>query len=167
MDGFTGNERLVCVGATLNRLDVLDPALLRPGRFSRQVSIELPSAEGRLAILRVHARGRPLAREVDLAEIAELTAGSSGADLREMLNEGAIMAAREAAPRSQADLAEGRLRALAGPARRSALTAEERVVVARRGRARARGWYCPTQDATQRLSIPPRGRRRAGGDRPP
>ena len=163
MDGFTGNERLVCVGAT-NRLDVLDPALLRPGRFSRQVSIELPSAEGRLAILRVHARGRPLAREVDLAEIAELTAGSSGADLREMLNEGAIMAAREGrAEVTRADLAEGRLRALAGPARRSSpLTAEERVVVARHEAGHALvAEYCPTQDATQRLSITPRGR--AGG----
>ena len=83
------------------------------------MSIELPSAEGRLAILRVHARGRPLAREVDLAEIAELTAGSSGADLREMLNEGAIGGARGPRRGRRADLAEGRLRALAGPARRS------------------------------------------------
>ncbi len=163
MDGFTGNERLVCVGAT-NRLDVLDAALLRPGRFSRQVGVELPSAQGRLAILRVHARGRPLAREVDLAEIAEVTAGSSGADLREMLNEGAIMAAREdRAEVTRADLAEGHLRALAGPARRSSpLSAEERELVARHEAGHALvAEYCPTQDATQRLSITPRGR--AGG----
>jgi cell division protease FtsH len=163
MDGFTGNERLVCVGAT-NRLDVLDPALLRPGRFSRQVGVELPNAEGRLAILRVHARGRPLAREVDLVEIAEGTAGSSGADLREMLNEGAIMAARDGrAEVTRADLAEGHLRALAGPARRSSpLTAEEREVVARHEAGHALvAEFCPTQDATQRLTITPRGR--AGG----
>jgi cell division protease FtsH len=163
MDGFTGNERLVCVGAT-NRLDVLDPALLRPGRFSRQVAIELPSAEGRLAILCVHARGRPLAREVDLVEIAEGTAGSSGADLREMLNEGAIMAARDGrAEVTRADLAEGHLRALAGPARRSSpLTAEEREVVARHEAGHALvAEFCETQDSTQRLSITPRGR--AGG----
>jgi cell division protease FtsH len=163
MDGFTGNERLVCVGAT-NRLDVLDPALLRPGRFSRQVAVELPSAEGRLAILQVHARGRPLAGEVDLVEIAEGTAGSSGADLREMLNEGAIMAARDdRAEVSRADLAEGHLRALAGPARRSSpLTAEEREVVARHEAGHALvAEFCETQDATQRLTITPRGR--AGG----
>jgi cell division protease FtsH len=163
MDGFTGNERLVCVGAT-NRLDVIDPALLRPGRFSRQVAVELPSAEGRLAILQVHARGRPLAREVDLPEIAEGTAGSSGADLREMLNEGAIMAAREGrAEVTRADLAEGHLRALAGPARRSSpLTAEEREVVARHEAGHALvAEFCETQDATQRLTITPRGR--AGG----
>jgi cell division protease FtsH len=163
MDGFTGNERLVCVGAT-NRLDVLDPALLRPGRFSRQVGVELPSAEGRLAILHVHARGRPLARDVELAEIAEVTAGSSGADLREMLNEGAIMAARDGrAEVTRADLAEGHLRALAGPARRSSpLTAEEREVVARHEAGHALvAEFCATQDDTQRLSITPRGR--AGG----
>jgi cell division protease FtsH len=163
MDGFTGNERLVCVGAT-NRLDVLDPALLRPGRFSRQVAVELPNAEGRLAILQVHARGRPLAREIDLAEIAEGTAGSSGADLREMLNEGAIMAARDGRPEvSRADLAEGHLRALAGPARRSSpLTPEEREVVARHEAGHALvAEFCETQDTTQRVTITPRGR--AGG----
>jgi cell division protease FtsH len=163
MDGFTGNERLVCVGAT-NRLDVLDPALLRPGRFSRQIAVELPSAEGRLAILHVHARGRPLEREVDLAEIAEGTAGSSGADLREMLNEGAIMAARDGrAEVTRADLAEGHLRALAGPKRRSSpLTAEEREVVARHEAGHALvAEFCDTQDATQRVTITPRGR--AGG----
>jgi cell division protease FtsH len=163
MDGFTGNERLVCVGAT-NRLDVLDPALLRPGRFSRQVGVELPSAEGRLAILRVHSRGRPLAREVDLGELADGTAGSSGADLREMLNEAAIMAARdERAEVTREDLAEGHLRALAGPARRSSpLSAEEREVVARHEAGHALvAEYCETQDTTQRLTITPRGR--AGG----
>jgi cell division protease FtsH len=163
MDGFTGNERLVCVGAT-NRLDVLDPALLRPGRFSRQVAVELPSAEGRLAILDVHARGRPLAREVDLAELADGTAGCSGADLREMLNEAAIMAARDGrAEVTREDLAEGHLRALAGPARRSSpLTAEEREVVARHEAGHALvAEYSETQDPTQRLTITPRGR--AGG----
>jgi cell division protease FtsH len=163
MDGFTGNERLVCVGAT-NRLDVLDPALLRPGRFSRQVAVELPSAEGRLAILDVHARGRPLAREVDLAELADGTAGCSGADLREMLNEAAIMAARDGrAEVTREDLAEGHLRALAGPARRSSpLSAEEREVVARHEAGHALvAEYSETQDPTQRLTIMPRGR--AGG----
>jgi cell division protease FtsH len=163
MDGFTGNERLVCVGAT-NRLDVLDRALLRPGRFSRQVAVELPSAEGRLAILDVHARGRPLASEVDLAELADGTAGCSGADLREMLNEAAIMAARDGrAEVTREDLAEGHLRALAGPAPRSSpLSAEEREVVARHEAGHALvAEYSETQDPTQRLTITPRGR--AGG----
>jgi cell division protease FtsH len=163
MDGFTGNERLVCVGAT-NRLDVLDPALLRPGRFSRQVGVELPSAEGRLAVLHVHSRRRPLAPEVDLAELADGTAGASGADLREMLNEAAIMAARDGRPEvTRADLAEGHLRALAGPARRSSpLSAEEREVVARHEAGHALvAEYCETQDTTQRLTITPRGK--AGG----
>jgi cell division protease FtsH len=163
MDGFTGNERLVCVGAT-NRLDVLDPALLRPGRFSRQVAVELPSAEGRLSILGVHARGRPLAREVDLAELADGTAGCSGADLREMLNEAAIMAARDGRLEvTREDLAEGHLRALAGPARRSSpLSTEEREIVARHEAGHALvAEYSETQDPTQRLSITPRGR--AGG----
>jgi cell division protease FtsH len=163
MDGFTGNERPVCVGAT-NRLDMLDPALLRPGRFSRQVAVELPSAEGRLAILGVHSRGRPLAREVDLPELADGTAGCSGADLREMLNEAAIMAAREGrAEVTREDLAEGHLRALAGPARKSSpLSGEEREVVARHEAGHALvAEYCETQDATQRVSITPRGR--AGG----
>jgi cell division protease FtsH len=163
MDGFTGNERLVVVAAT-NRADVLDAALLRPGRFSRQVSVELPSAEGRLAILRVHARGRPLAREIDLAEIADATGGSSGADLREMLNEGAIMAAREGRVEvSREDLAEGHLRSLAGPKRRSSpVSAEERDIVAHHEAGHALvAEYCETQDPTLRLTITPRGR--AGG----
>jgi cell division protease FtsH len=163
MDGFTGNERLVVVAAT-NRLDVLDAALLRPGRFSRQVAVELPNAEGRLSILGVHARGRPLAADIDLVEFADGTAGCSGADLREMLNEAAIMAARDArAEVTREDLAEGHLRALAGPKRRSSpLSAEERDTVAYHEAGHALvAEYCETQDPTQRLTIVPRGR--AGG----
>ena len=163
MDGFTGNERLVVVAAT-NRLDVLDAALLRPGRFSRQVAVELPNAEGRLSILGVHARGRPLAADIDLVEFADGTAGCSGADLREMLNEAAIMAARDGrAEVTREDLAEGHLRALAGPKRRSSpLSAEERDTVAYHEAGHALvAEYCETQDPTQRLTIVPRGR--AGG----
>ena len=93
MDGFTGNDQVLVIAAT-NRLDTLDPALLRPGRFSRHIHVSAPSEEGRLAILGVHAQGKPLADDVDLPHLAKVTAGSSGAELAEMLNEGAIMAAR-------------------------------------------------------------------------
>ena len=112
MDGFTGNERLLVIAAT-NRLDTLDPALLRPGRFSRHIHVGAPSEDGRLAILNVHAKGKPLGEDVDLPLLAKVTAGSSGAELAEMLNEGAIMAARAERAR---DHPRGSLRRL--PARR-------------------------------------------------
>ena len=93
MDGFSGNSGVIVVAAT-NRGDILDTALLRPGRFDRRVPVDLPDKDGRVAILRVHCRNKPLADEVDLGEIASRTIGFSGASLQNLMNEAAIMAAR-------------------------------------------------------------------------
>ena len=93
MDGFEGNTGIIVVAAT-NRADILDPALLRPGRFDRQVSVDVPDAKGRLQILKVHARNKRLNDEVDLSEIAQRTPGFSGADLANLLNEAAILTGR-------------------------------------------------------------------------
>jgi cell division protease FtsH len=160
LDGFESTPRVVCVGAT-NRMELLDPALLRPGRLSRHVLIDLPSAEGRRAILDVHARDKPLADDVDLDRLAEGTAGRSGADLADLINEGAIMAARAGRERIvQADLEEGHLRVLAGPPRRSSpLSDEERDVVAHHEAGHALvGEFCASHDKTHHLTIRPRGR---------
>jgi cell division protease FtsH len=160
LDGFTPRDRVVCVAAT-NRIELLDPALLRPGRLSRHVLVDLPSADGRRAILDVHARGKPLADDVDLDRLAQGTAGRSGADLADLLNEGAIIAARAGRDRvGHADLEEGHLRVLAGPAKRSSpLSDEEREVVAYHEAGHALvAELCPSHDKTHRLSIRPRGR---------
>jgi cell division protease FtsH len=160
LDGFESSDRVVCVGAT-NRMELLDPALVRPGRLSRHVLIDLPTAEGRRAILDVHARGKPLAEDVDLDRLAAGTAGRSGADLAEIVNEAALMAARAGRDRiTIADLDEGHLRVLAGPAKRSSpLSEPERQLVARHEAGHALvAELCPTQDKTHRLTIRPRGR---------
>ncbi len=94
MDGFSANQGIIVVGAT-NRVDILDPAILRPGRFDRKVGVGKPDVKGRLEILRVHAKGKPLGDDVELEEIAQTTAGFTGADLENLLNESAILAAKE------------------------------------------------------------------------
>ncbi|MBE2314389.1 AAA family ATPase [Solirubrobacter sp. CPCC 204708] len=160
MDGFTGNERLLVIAAT-NRLDTLDPALLRPGRFSRHIHVSSPSEDGRLAILGVHAKGKPLAEDVDLPLLAKVTAGASGAELAEMLNEGAIMAARaERGSITHEDLFEGFLRVVAGPRKASAmLAAGERETVAYHEAGHVLcAELCPTVDKTLHATINPRGR---------
>ena len=159
MDGFGGNERLLVIAAT-NRLDTLDPALLRPGRFSRHIHVGAPSEEGRLQILNVHAKGKPLAEDVDLPHLAKVTAGASGADLAEMLNEGAIMAARaERTQLTHEDLFEGFLRVVAGPRKASAmLAAGEREAVAYHEAGHVLcAELCPTVDKTLHATINPRG----------
>merc|ERR1719326_1512886 len=93
MDGFEGNSGVIVIAAT-NRADILDPALIRPGRFDRRVPVDLPDVKGRLEILKVHSRGKPLASELDLSIIAKRTTGFSGASLANLLNEAAIVAAR-------------------------------------------------------------------------
>jgi cell division protease FtsH len=129
LDGFSTTDRVVCIAAT-NRLDVLDPALLRPGRFGRHIAVPLPSAPGRAEILRVHSAGRPLASDVDLHELAATTGGLSGAQLAEVVNEAAVMAARSGAWEiALAHFREGYLRVLAGPKRRSAPLAEGELAV--------------------------------------
>jgi cell division protease FtsH len=160
LDGFEPRRHVVCVAAT-NRMELLDRALLRPGRLSRHVLVDLPSAEGRRAILEVHARGKPLAEDVELDRLAEGTAGCSGADLAEVLNEGAILAARAGRDRiTQPDLEEAHLRVLAGPPKRSSpLSEEEREVVAHHEAGHALvAEFCASCDKTGRLTIKPRGR---------
>lgn len=160
MDGFQTDRRVVVVAAT-NRLDTLDPALLRPGRFARQVRVDLPTEEGRLRILGVHAAGKPIAGDVDLRPLAQITAGCSGADLADMLNEAAIMAARDGRDRlEQRDLEEGLLRALAGPEKKDGglRDDERRTVAAHEAGHVLTAELCATQDKARRATIKPRGR---------
>jgi len=131
MDGFDPNSGVILIAAT-NRPDVLDPALLRPGRFDRQIVVDAPDQVGRLAILRVHAKGKPLETEINLEVLAKRTSGFTGADLANMLNEGALLAARRGHSKiSQADLEEALDRTIAGPERRSRIIdAKEREILA-------------------------------------
>ena len=131
MDGFDAHTNIIVIAAT-NRPDVLDPALLRPGRFDRQVMLDKPDVAGRLAILKVHGAGKPLAEEVDIQRLARQTAGFSGADLANLMNEGALLAARrEHAAIEQDDLEESIMRVVAGPERKSRVVTEaEKAIVA-------------------------------------
>ncbi len=131
MDGFEKDTNVVVIAAT-NRPDVLDPALLRPGRFDRQVMLDKPDIRGRLAILEVHAQGKPLAEDVTLHDLARQTAGFSGADLANMLNEGALLAARRGKTVIQNDdFEEAILRVMAGPERKSrVITEAEKAIIA-------------------------------------
>ena len=130
MDGFAGDLGLVVLGAT-NRPDILDPALLRPGRFDRQVTVDVPDVHGRLAILQLYARKRPLATGVSLEEIAKLTPGFSGAELANVVNEAALLTVREGKVElEQPTLEEAIDRVLAGPAKPALLTPSERHLIA-------------------------------------
>jgi len=131
MDGFEQTTNVIVLAAT-NRADVLDPALLRPGRFDRQVVVDLPDLTGRLAILQVHAHAKPLAPDIDLAVIARQTPGFAGADLANLLNEGALLAARRHAGRiTRDDLQAATERVALGPKRRGrVLSAHEKAVTA-------------------------------------
>src|SRR3989338_3284922 len=129
MDGFEPHEKVIVIAAT-NRPDVLDPALLRPGRFDRRVFLDLPDIKGRKDILNIHAKGKPLAEDVTLDLIAERTPGFSGADLQNLMNEAAILAAREERKKvSQFDLIRSIEKVLLGPERKShLLTVEEKKI---------------------------------------
>ncbi|HSJ74176.1 MAG TPA: AAA family ATPase, partial [Miltoncostaeaceae bacterium] len=159
LDGFGERERIVVIAAT-NRLDMLDRALLRPGRFDRRVQVGLPAEAGRLAILRLHARGVPIARAESLEGLARVTAGFAGADLANIVNEAAIMAARAGRDTVlPADLDEGMLRAVAGPQRSERRIADgELEVIAwhEAGHALA-AELCPTHQKAQRVTILSRG----------
>jgi cell division protease FtsH len=163
LDGFDTSSKVVVVAAT-NRLDILDKALLRPGRFGRQVPVDLPSKSGREAILKVHAAGKPLADDVDFPLLAESTAGLSGADLAEVVNEGAILAARaNRAVVTQRNLHDAVLRVLLGPEKRNAMLAEgelEIIAYHEAGHALA-AELCPNHDKPLHATVRPRGR--AGG----
>jgi cell division protease FtsH len=164
MDGFQANVGVIILAAT-NRPEVLDRALLRPGRFDRQVVIDAPDLEGRLAILQVHARGKPLAPGVDLQRIARGTPGFSGADLANALNEAALIAARRKAESiSQDDLEEAVEKVVAGPERRSRRLVEEekrRVAYHETGHALV-ATFSQHADQVQKISIVPRGRAALG-----
>ena len=159
MDGFSGSEHVVVVAAT-NRPEILDPALLRPGRFSRQITIGLPSAEGRRAILGVHSNSKPLAPGVDLDTVAATTGGFSGARLAELLNEAAILAAREDRELIEADdIREGLRRVVAGPKRKSAPIAEgelEKIAYHEAGHVVC-AELCDHHEKAQHVTIDPRG----------
>jgi cell division protease FtsH len=161
MDGFAANDGVVVLAAT-NRPDILDPALLRPGRFDRQVTMEAPDREGRLSILRLHARNRPLADPSrDLPELAAATAGFTGADLGSLLNEAALLAVRDRAPAiDRRHLDEAMERVLSGPKRKGRLIGEEE----KRRRAYHEAGHAVTAvalgkgDRIQKVSIIARGR---------
>ena len=124
MDGFETNDGIIVMAAT-NRTDILDPALLRPGRFDRQIFVNLPDVRGREAILKVHSRNKPLADDVNLKTVARMTSGFSGADLENLLNEAAILAARaNRAVITNTDLYEGVNKVLVGPQKKSRLVTE-------------------------------------------
>jgi cell division protease FtsH len=160
LDGFTTSSKVVCVAAT-NRLDTLDPALLRPGRFGRQIAVDLPDESGRAAILDVHAAGKPIADTVSLDRIARTSAGLSGAQLAEVVNEAAIMAARaDRGEIVQGDFDEAQLRVLMGPEKRSSMLAEgelEKVAYHEAGHVLT-AELCPNHDKAQRATVRPRGR---------
>ena len=124
MDGFTGNESVIVIAAT-NRRDILDPALLRPGRFDRQIVVGYPDVKGREEILRVHAKNKPLAPDVDLKIIAQTTQGFTGADLENLLNEAALLAARNSRMAvTEADIEEATMKVIAGPEKKSRIVSE-------------------------------------------
>ena len=159
LDGFSTSDRVICIAAT-NRLDVLDPALLRPGRFGRHINVPLPAAAGRAAILRLHAAGKPLAPDVDLDELALSMGGLSGAQLAEAVNEAAIMAVREDAVVIRRDhLREGYLRVLAGPKRRNAPIAdgELEVIAAHEAGHVLCAEYSERYEKAQQVTVEPRG----------
>ena len=164
MDGFEPNAGVILLAAT-NRPEVLDRALLRPGRFDRQIVLDAPDRTGREAILRVHARGKPFAKEVDLAAIAKATPGMAGADLANAVNEACLAAARARREEvTQKDLEEAIERVVAGPERRSRrLTDNEkrRVAFHEAGHAVAAA-FSPGADPVQKISIVPRGRAALG-----
>nr|WP_216670387.1 ATP-dependent zinc metalloprotease FtsH3 [Microcoleus asticus] len=163
MDGFEGNTGIILIAAT-NRPDVLDAALLRPGRFDRQVVVDRPDFSGRLEILNVHARGKTLSKDVDLEKIARRTPGFTGADLANLLNEAAILAARRNLTEVSMDEVNDAIdRVLAGPEKKDRVMSEKRktlVAYHEAGHALV-GALMPDYDPVQKISIIPRGR--AGG----
>jgi cell division protease FtsH len=163
MDGFEGNTGIIIIAAT-NRPDVLDAALMRPGRFDRQVVVDRPDYSGRLEILNVHARGKTLSKDVDLEKIARRTPGFTGADLSNLLNEAAILAARRNLTEISMDEVNDAIdRVLAGPEKKNRVMSEKRktlVAYHEAGHALV-GALMPDYDPVQKISIIPRGR--AGG----
>jgi cell division protease FtsH len=159
MDGFETNEGVIIVAAT-NRPDVLDPALLRPGRFDRQVVVDTPDIKGREKILAVHSRKIPLSREVDLKVIARGTPGFTGADLANLVNEGALLAARRGKKRvSMIDMEDAKDKVLMGPERRSMLISnDEKEIIAYHESGHALLGLLTGSDPIHKVTVIPRGR---------
>ena len=159
MDGFAANEGVIVLAAT-NRQDILDPALLRPGRFDRQVYVGRPDMKGREEILRVHTRNKPLAEDVDLKEIARETTGFTGADLENLMNESALLAARKDQPFiTLADIQESVIKVIAGPEKKSRARLEEdrRITAYHEAGHAVVSHGLPTQDPVHQITIVPRG----------
>ena len=160
MDGFGSNEGVIVMAAT-NRQDILDPALLRPGRFDRQIYVSAPDVKGREEILKVHSKNKALADDVDLKVIARATVGFTGADLSNLLNEAALAAARDNCPViTMAALESSILKVIAGPEKRSRVNLErDRRITAFHEAGHAIAMYfLPTQDPVHRITIVPRGK---------
>ena len=163
MDGFSGNEGIIMIAAT-NRPDVLDHALMRPGRFDRQVVVNTPDLKGREEILKVHAKGKPLAPDVDLSVVAKSTAGFTGADLENLLNEAALLAARRNLRAiTMEEIDEATVKVVVGTEKRShVMTEKEKKLTACHEAGHAVvTFFCATQDPVHQISIIPRGM--AGG----
>ena len=161
MDGFEGNTGVIVVAAT-NRADILDPALLRPGRFDRQVSVDVPDSKGRLSILKVHARNKRLDGEVDLSEVAMRTPGFSGADLANLLNEAAILTGRRNKTAiSNAEIDDSVDRIVAGMEGTPMVDGKSKSLVAYHEVGHAIcGTLMPGHDAVQKVTLIPRGQAR-------
>ncbi len=160
MDGFDIKDNVILIAAT-NRPDILDPALLRPGRFDRQVVVDRPDIGGRLGILKIHARGKPLADDIDLEVIARRTPGFTGADLANLVNEGALLAARHGKKKvDMAELEEGIDRVVAGPERKSRLISddEKKVIAYHESGHAIVGHVLPHGNSIHKVTIIPRGR---------
>ncbi|MEM5766825.1 MAG: ATP-dependent zinc metalloprotease FtsH, partial [Bacillota bacterium] len=163
MDGFGVNEGIIIIAAT-NRPDILDPALLRPGRFDRQITVDRPDVNGRKEILKVHTKGKPISKEVDLDILARRTPGFTGADLSNMVNEAALLAARRNKKKvDMSELEEAIERVIAGPERKSKVISdkEKRLVAYHEAGHALIGMLLPGTDPVHKVSIIPRGS--AGG----
>lgn len=163
MDGFTGNESVIVIAAT-NRRDILDPALLRPGRFDRQIVVSYPDIKGREEILKVHTRNKPLGPDVNLKTIAQTTVGFTGADLENLVNEASLLAARANRKAiTKEDIEEATIKVVAGPEKKSRVVTErEKKLTSYHEAGHAIcTYYCESQDKVHQVSIIPRGM--AGG----
>ena len=163
MDGFAANEGIIIIAAT-NRPDILDPALLRPGRFDRQIVVDKPDVRGRLAILKVHAKGKPIAQDADLDILARRTPGFTGADLANLVNEAALLTARRNKHQiGMTELEEAIERVMAGPERKSHIMSDEerRLTAYHEGGHTLVGMMLEHADPVHKVTIIPRGR--AGG----
>lgn len=163
MDGFEDNDSVIVMAAT-NRSDILDPALLRPGRFDRQILVSYPDVKGREEILKVHTRNKPLAPDVELKTIAQTTVGFTGAELENLVNEASLLAARKDKKAiTREDLEEAAIKVVAGPEKKSRVVTdqEKRLTAYHEGGHAVCTYFCETQDKVHHVTIIPRGQ--AGG----